>query len=116
MVWLQEAPRSFHYLKGNICNYWKVQAFIYHGPKEEVVAFTSLQKVSRPAKEDGQILTICWPDGQNLTIYDGQNMTILTVVAICVLKKSVHCFTHTGHRERPSHEGDPPQQKDTIVK
>jgi hypothetical protein len=51
---------------------------------EEVVAFTSLQKVSRPAKEDGQILTIRWPDGQNLTIYDGQNMTILTVGAICV--------------------------------
>ena len=49
---------------------------------EEVVAFTSLQKVSRPAKEDGQILTIRWPDGQNLTIYDGQNMTILTVGAI----------------------------------
>ena len=46
-------------------------------------AFTSLQKVSRPAKEDGQILTIHWPDGQNLTIYDGQNMTILTVGAIC---------------------------------
>jgi hypothetical protein len=38
--------------------------------------------VSRPAKEDGQILTIRWPDGQNLTIYDGQNMTILTVGAI----------------------------------
>ena len=48
----------------------------------KVVAFTSLQKVSRPAKEDGQILTIRWPDGQNLTIYDGQNMTILTVGAI----------------------------------
>ena len=49
----------------------------------EKVAFTSLQKVSRPAKEDGQNLTIRPSDGQNLTIYDGQNMTILTVGAIC---------------------------------
>jgi hypothetical protein len=48
----------------------------------EKVAFTSLQKVSRPAKEDGQNLTIRPSDGQNLTIYDGQNLTILTVGAI----------------------------------
>jgi hypothetical protein len=30
-----------------------------------------------------EILTIRPPDGQNLTIYDGQNLTILTVGAIC---------------------------------
>jgi len=46
--------------------------------REEKVAVTS-----KPAKEDGQILTILPPDGQNLTIYDGQNLTILTVGAIC---------------------------------
>ena len=60
---------------------------------EEVVAFTSLQKVSRPAKEDGQILTIRWPDGQNLTIYDGQNMTILTVGAIWWNTKGRFCLS-----------------------
>jgi hypothetical protein len=40
------------------------------------------RRVYQPAKSVqacGQILTIRWPDGQNLTIYDGQNMTIIYI-------------------------------------
>jgi hypothetical protein len=48
-----------------------------------MVFYREEKVTSKPAKEDGQILTIRWPNSQNLTIYDGQSLTILTVGAIC---------------------------------